>query len=444
MAMKKSEILEILNDWNFWKKDLDTGVGRTGFLKEIERLSQMNEIVVISGVRRSGKSTLLLQFCESLIKKGTRKKDILIINLEDPRFRDLNLELLNQVYEIYLTELAPGKNHYVVLDEVQVIPGWEKFARFLYENKKVHVFVTGSSSKLLASEYSTTLAGRHVDIEIFPLSFVEFLGFKGTEIKNNLDAVEQRHALKRGVKEFLEFGGFPKVTLLQNERDKNELLTSYFRDITIKDVVKRYRIKEVGKLEELAKYYLTNVSCVQSFNKTKNIIGLSLDTVERFSHYLENAYFVYFVRKFSFKTKEQILNPRKIYCIDLGLRNAVSFQFKEEMGRLAENIAFIELKRRKKDIFYWKDKQQREVDFVVREGKKIKQLVQVCWNIDDEKTREREIHALLSAMELFKLKEGLVITEDKEEEESIKGQKIRFVPLWKWLLSEAKATYERQ
>lgn len=432
--MDKREILEILNDWNFWERDIDTGIKRTCFLNKIKRYSRMNEIVVISGVRRAGKSTLLLQFCKSLIERGTNRKDILIVNLEDPRFKNLNLELLNQIYEIYLTELNPNKEQYVVLDEVQVIPGWEKFARFLYENKKVHVFVTGSSSKLLSSEYSTTLAGRHIDIEVFPLSFMEFLKFKGIEIKSNLDMTAKRHSLKRFISEFIKFGGFPKIVLLKNKDDKNNLLSSYFRDIVIKDLIKRYKIKEMEKLEELAKYYLTNISCIQSFNKTKNIIKLSLDTVERFSHYLENVCLIYFIRKFSYKKKEQILNPRKIYCIDIGLRNSVSFQFKEEKGKLAENIVFIELKRRGMDIFYWKDKKQREVDFVIRKNEKIKEIIQVCWNIEDPKTKKREINALLSAMKEFKLKNGLIITEDKENEEIIENKKIKYLPLWKWLL----------
>src|SRR3989338_11639352 len=167
--MEKMEILAILSDWNFWAKDMDTGIQRDGLLHSLTSAAKAKEIVVVKGVMRSGKSTLLLQFCKNLINSGVRKEDILIINFEDPRFSAIDLGLLNRIYETYLTELNPRHEHYVVLDEVQVVSGWEKFARFLHENKKVSVFVTGSRSKLLSSEYSTVLAGRHLDIEIKPL-----------------------------------------------------------------------------------------------------------------------------------------------------------------------------------------------------------------------------------------------------------------------------------
>ncbi|MFZ3077848.1 MAG: ATP-binding protein, partial [Candidatus Aenigmatarchaeota archaeon] len=313
--MKSSEIMEILLDWNFWKKDIDTGIERPGLISRITRLSKMNEIVVVSGARRSGKSTLLQQFCKSLMEKGVRKEDILIVNLEDPRFRELGVETLNNIYETYQTELNPKKEHYVILDEIQVVRQWERFARFLHESKKAHVFLTGSSSKLLSSEYSTVLAGRHVDMEVYPLSFREFLKFRGVEIKEKIEITSKRHEIRRLVSEFLKWGGFPKPTLLQSEQDKKELLGIYFRDILIKDIAMRHKIKNIGKLEELAKYYLSNVSSLQSFNKIKNILNLSIDTVERFSRYFSDAYLIFFVKKFSFSEKEQILNPKKVYCI---------------------------------------------------------------------------------------------------------------------------------
>ncbi len=437
--MKKSEIMDILADWNFWKTDIDAGIERPEMAERIKTLSEMNEAVVVSGVRRSGKSTLLLQFCKFLIKCGTRKEDILIVNFEDPRFRTLDMDLLNGIYEAYLTELDPQKEHYVVLDEIQAIDGWERFVRYLHENRKVHVFVTGSSSKLLASEYSTVLAGRHVDFEVYPLAFREFLRFRnGVFIKDKLDIISKRHEIKRRVSEYVRWGGFPKVSLLPKEADKKELLNTYFRDITIKDVVMRHKIKEVEKLEELAKYYLTNVSSLQSFNRIKDALNVSLDTVERFSRYLSEAYMIFFTSKFSFSKKEQLLNPKKVYCIDTGLRNAVGFVFSEDSGRLMENVVFLELKRRGSgEIFYWKGKG--EVDFVVKEGTKVGQLIQACYDIDDENTKKREVSALLEAMKELGLKNGRIITWEQEGEERFEGKgKIAYIPLWKWLLEGQK------
>lgn len=430
--MKTSEIMEILLDWNFWKKEIDTGIERAELAGKITRLSKMREITVVSGVRRSGKSTALLQFCKSLMRQGVRNEDILIVNFEDPRFKSLDIELLNKIYETYLTELNPNKEHYIVLDEVQVVNQWEKFARFLHENKKAHVFLTGSSSKLLSSEYATVLAGRHVDMEVYPLSFREFLAFKEVLLKDKMDIVSKRHEIKRFISEYLKWGGFPKPTLLEKEQDKKELLNSYFRDITIKDIAMRHRIKDIGKLEELAKYYLSNVSSLQSFNKIKNMLGISIDTVERFSRYFSDAYLIFFVKKFSFSEKEQILNPKKVYCIDTGLRNAVSFVFMKNLGRLMENTVFLELNRRGNEIFYWKGK--REIDFLIKEDLKVKQLIQVCYDIEDKEAKKRETEALLEGMEEFKLKDGLIVTWDYESEEKADKKKIIYKPLWKWLL----------
>ena len=432
--MEKSEILDVLNDWNFWRKDIDVGIRREEIVNKIKELSKAKEISVITGIRRCGKSTSLLQFCKDLINSGVKKEDILIINFEDPRLRNLNLDLLNKMYEIYLTELSPSSKHYVILDEIQIIDGWEKFARFLHENKKISVFVTGSSSKLLSSEYSTVLAGRHLDLEIKPLSFREYLFFKKIGVKNALDISQKRHEIKRAFGDYLKEGGFPKVTLANNEKDKKSLLEVYFRDIIIKDIVERYNIKEINKLNELTKYYLANVSTLQSFNNIKNVLKLNLDTVERFSYYLSSVFLLNFMKKFSYSEKEQILNPKKVYCADNGLRNSVAFVFSEDYGRLAENIVFNELNKKDVELYYWKSQKQEEVDFLVKKKQKIIKAIQVCWNIEKQGTREREVRILVKACKELKLKEGLILTEDVSLSEAIEGIKISFQPIWRWLL----------
>ena len=436
--MEKSEILDVLNDWNFWRKEIDVGIRREIIIKRIEEISKAKEIAVITGIRRCGKSTSLLQFCKDLINSGTKKEDILIVNFEDPRLNNLNLDLLNKIYEIYLTELNPSKKHYVILDEIQLIDGWERFARFLHENKKINVFVTGSSSKLLSSEYSTVLAGRHLDLEIKPLSFKEYLFFKKIEIKNDLDISQKRHEIKRAFANYLKEGGFPKVTLADKETEKRDLLNIYFRDIIIKDIVQRYNIREVNKLNDLAKYYLTNVSNLQSFNNIKNVLKLNLDTVERFSYHLSSVFLLNFVKKFSYSEKEQILNPRKVYCTDNGLRGSVAFVFSGDYGKLAENIVFNELNKKDSEIYYWKNPKQEEVDFIIKKKQKIIQAIQVCWNIEKPETKKREVGVLVKACKELKLKEGLILTEDVLSNEIIEGIKIYFQPIWKWLLKNSK------
>ena len=427
--MRRDEILKILVDWNYWGDYKDESVERGRYIENLELLLKTSEIIVIKGVRRSGKSTLMLQFIR---KSGWEEKNTLVVNFEDPRFKNLDLELLDKIYEVYQEELQPDKEHYVILDEVQEIEGWEKFARYLHEAKKVQVFVTGSSSKLLSEEYSTLLAGRHVDIEIFPLSFSEFLDFKGVSIKSRIEMMKFRHGIRKLLDEYLEFGSFPKVVLIGE--GKEELLNNYFHDILIKDVQRRFNVRETGKLEELAKYYLTNVSTLQSFNRTRKLLNLSLDTVERFSKYFSIARLIFFVPKFSFSVKEQILNPKKVYCMDTGLRNIVSFKFSEDIGRIAENVVFLNLLFRNKEIYYWKDHAGKEVDFVVKEGLKVTELIQACWRIEEEKTEKREVKSLIKAMDEFKLEEGLVITEDIDKEEIVNDKRIVYTPLWKWLV----------
>lgn len=436
MNMEKSEILDVLNDWNFWRKEIDFGIKRENIAKKINELSKAKEIIVITGIRRCGKSTSLLQFCNNLIISGIKREDILIVNLEDPRLKKPDLDLLNKIYETYLTELNPSKKHYVVLDEIQNIEGWEKFVRFLHENKNINVFVTGSSSKLLNSEYSTVLAGRHLDIQIKPLSFKEYLFFKDIEIKSSLDISNKRHEIKRSFANYLKEGGFPKVVLANKEEDKRDLLDVYFRDIIIKDIVQRYKIKDINKLNDLSKFYLTNVSTLQSFNNIKNVLKLNLDTVERFSYYLTEVFLLNFVKKFSYTEKEQILNPRKVYCADNGLRESVAFVFSEDYGRLAENLVFNALNIKDLEIYYWKSQKQEEIDFVIKKKQKIIQAIQVCWNIRKPKTKEREVETLIKGCKELNLVNGLILTEDTSSVETIEGIKISFHPVWKWLLEQ--------
>ena len=427
--MRRDEILKILVDWNYWGYYKDESVDRVRYIEDLNHLLKTGEIIVIKGVRRSGKSTLMLQFIR---KSGLEEKNTLVVNFEDPRFKNLNLELLDRIYEVYLDELQPDKEHYVILDEVQEVEGWEKFARYLHEAKKVQVFITGSSSKLLSEEYSTFLAGRHVDIEIFPLSFSEFLEFKGVSIRSRMEMVKFRHRIRKLLDEYLEFGSFPKVVLI--EEGKEELLNNYFRDILIKDVQSRFKVREPVKLEELAKYYLTNISTLQSFNRVRKLLNLSLDTVERYSTYFTVARLIFFVPKFSFSVREQILNPKKVYCMDTGLRNIMSFKFSEDLGRIVENVVFLNLLFRNKEIYYWRDKQQREVDFVLKSGLGIEQLIQVTYASSEEEIELREKKALIKASEELNCEDVRVITWDYESEEEFKGRSIKFIPLWKWLL----------
>ena len=435
--MQKDALLEILSDWNFWAKEIDTGIKREEYVKKIiDLITKTDQIVCIAGVRRCGKSTIIKQIAKELIKDSIEKENTLIVNFEDERFSKRNLETLIDIYDCYLEKVGPNAKPFVFLDEIQNVLEWERFVRGKHEKKEANIVVSGSSSKLLSAELATLLTGRHLTFNIYPLSFKEFLSFKKLQINSEIDIVTKRTEIKRLLQEYLEFGGFPEIVL---SSEKKRVLLSYFETIISRDIIERFNIRERAKIKTLAKFYLTNVSSLVTYNKVSKFIDVPLTTVERFSEYLETANLIFFIKKFSYSLKEQEKTPRKVYSIDSGLSNTIGFRFVKNFGKIMENIVLLELKKRQTfnpgiEIFYWKDYQQREVDFVLKDGEKVKQLIQVCYNMDDMNTKERELRSLLKAMDEFKLKEGVVITEDFEDEEKIDGKKVSYTPLWKWLL----------
>lgn len=435
--MDKNNIIEILQEWNFWKKDVDVGIIRQEYLKLSFRYLKPNVILSIIGPRRSGKSYLMRQLVKELINKGVDRKNILIVNFEDKRFTQFNLKLLDEIYEAYVEFLKPGEKPHIFLDEVHRIKEWERWARTFHELNKAKIIVSGSSSKLMSGELATLLTGRHLDLTMFPLGFKEFLHFKDVEIKDRLDLVSRRNEIRSFLKEYMEFGGFPEVVLTD---EKNPLLLTYFNDILTEDIERRYKVRETEGLRSLAKFYLTNISNPITFNSLKEYFNLATDTIEKFSSYFQETNLLFFLKRFSFKVREQDKSPKKIYAIDSGLVNSIGFKFSSNIGKTAENIVALQLKRYTTqdpawEMYYWKNIQHEEVDFVFKKGKEIKQLIQVCWDINEYKTKKRELKALLKASRELRCSNLLIITEDKEGEENIDKKTIKYVPLWKWLLT---------
>jgi len=433
--MDKKELIEILQEWNFWKKELDTGKERELYLEKCLRFLNVNVVVSIIGIRRSGKSYIMRQTIKKLIKKGTESKNILMVNFEDRRFAEFYPKFLDEIYETYIEFLKPDKEQFIFLDEIHNVPKWEKWVRTMHELGKGKIIISGSSSSLLTGELASILTGRHLDVFIFPLSFREFLHFKSIKIEDKLDLIAKKIEIKRALSQYIEYGGFPEVVL---SNEKKQLLLTYFDDILTKDIEKRYKLKETEKLRALARFYLTNISNTITFNSIKQFLDTTTNTIQKFSSYLEEVNMLFFVKRFSFKVKEQEKSARKLYAADVGLANAVGFRFSSNLGRIAENLVAIELRREERlgnmEIYYWQDIQKREVDFIVKKEQKIRQLIQVCWNINEYKTKEREIKALLKASKELKCANLLVITENYETEEKIDSKKVKYIPLWKWLL----------
>ncbi|MBU4306123.1 MAG: ATP-binding protein [Candidatus Omnitrophica bacterium] len=440
--MYKNEILSILKDWNDWEGRQDIGILRSVYLNRLEGLiTGSNQIITITGPRRAGKSYLMRQMARRLSEKGVRRENILFVNFEDPRFTSLDTKLLAQIYDVYKGFLSPTDTPFIFLDEVQEVSEWEKWVRTMHELKKAKIIVSGSNAHLLSRELGTLLTGRHLDLTVFPLSFAEYLMFNKVEIKGAFDTVGKEAQIDGFLHRYIEAGSFPEVTL---SAKKTEILLNYFDDLLTKDLLKRFRVRKAPAMKALIKYYFSNAANLMSFTSAGKYLQVHTNTVERFSGYFEDVYLIFLLKRFSYKVKEQEKSPRKIYCVDTGLCNSLGFRFSENIGRLAENIVFLALKRKQMlepqtELFYWKDIQHREVDFVIKEGLKVTSLIQVCWNLRDDKTKARELRSLRKAMKELNISTATIITEAMEGEEKLNGYTVKTVPLWKWLLAEEVA-----
>jgi predicted AAA+ superfamily ATPase len=372
-----------------------------------------------------------------LSDKGIKRENILFINFEDPRFTSLDTKLLSRVYDVYKGYVSSEGEPYIFLDEVQEVAGWEKWVRTMHELRKARVIVSGSNAHLLSRELGTLLTGRHLDLTVFPLSFGEYLVFNKVPVKSVFDAAGKDALIAGHLHRYIETGSFPEVTL---SAKKTEVLLNYFEDLLTKDLLKRFRVRKTPEMKALIKYYLSNAANLVTFTSTGKSLQVNTSTIERFSGYFEDVYLIFLLKRFSFKVKEQDKSPRKIYAVDTGLCNSLGFRFSENIGRLAENIVYLALKRKQIlnpqiELFYWKDIQHREVDFVIKDGLKVTNLVQVCWNMRDEKTRNRELRSLQRAMKELGVGTATIITESAEGEERPNGFTVKTIPLWKWLLA---------
>ncbi|MFH1773355.1 MAG: ATP-binding protein [Methanobacteriota archaeon] len=401
---------------------------------EIRFVGKINSII---GSRRAGKTFFIYQNINRLKTKNFKDK-IIYLNFEDERLLPIKKEELDMILEAYY-ELYPenkGKKLYIFFDEIQAAPFWQFFVRRVYDQENVELCITGSSSKLLSKEIATQLRGRTLTYFIFPYSFKEFLKAKGVTLERHLEYKPLRYKIKKLVQEYIEFGGFPEIAD-KDQTLKTKILQEYFDLIFYKDLVERYKIRNFGIVKEMLLYLINNFSSYFSTNKYYKLLKsqgkrISKNTLFTYISCMTDINSVFLVPKYG-KLKEQFANPKKVYVIDTGLINATAFKVSKDIGRLYENVVFIELKRRGKEVYYWKNKY--ECDFLVKKGEKIKEVIQVCSELTEE-NKEREINGIAEAMEEFKIKEGLIITGDFEGEEVTKGKKIVYKLLWKWLLQK--------
>lgn len=402
----------------FWRRD--TGIERTK-LAELERAAPLPHAVIISGLRRAGKSTLLAQLAHRM---GEDK--FYYVNFEDERFLGFEADDANDLYRL-LVELF-GERDIFVVDEIQNVPGWERFVRRLME-LGLKFYITGSNASLLSRELGTRMTGRYVPVELFPFSFTEFLRFREYVVPDltRLTTVDTAR-LQSYLGEYLRLGGIPEPL----KYPELPLARTLYDDVLYRDIATRYRIGGVRALKELAFTLMSNPAGLVSFNKLKDQLRLgSVNTVKNYIEYLENNWLLFTVNVYDFSVKRQQVAPKKVYAIDTGLASAVGFSFSPNTGKLLENLVFLSLRRQTREVYYYTSPGGFEVDFYLPETH---QLIQVAQNLNQPATREREVRALTDALRGLGLSRGLILADANAEPIVEDGLTVEVRSLAEWLL----------
>ncbi|MFA6336179.1 MAG: ATP-binding protein [Bacteroidales bacterium] len=366
--------------------------------------SSSSHALVITGVRRCGKSTLLAEIISRLIDS-----DYFSLNFDTPLLFDFSVNDFSRL-DAVIESFATKK---LFFDEIQLVKGWEMYVRQKFD-EGFEVTVTGSNASLLSSELATRLTGRHISFELYPFSYDEFLSFKHSARG------------KESLEQYLKKGGFPEYLKTDDEAQ----LTTLYQDIIIRDIVARYGIKEALGLQRLAMFLINNVGNRFTAGKLKQSLSVgSTSTIINWCGFIENTYLFTFVDKFSYSARAQLINPQKIYAVDTGLVNALTIKKGADKGHLLENAVFLQLRRKGNEIYYFDDKG--ECDFVVCKGGKALEVIQVCLDVNPDNI-EREVGGLTAAMNFFSVSQGRVITLNQSESINEQGRKIIVEPFWKW------------
>ena len=430
---------EIILD--FQEVSLETGVPR-----RVDVVPVIGKATVCIGVRRCGKSTFMFQLMQRLQSSGVPRQNILYLNFFDDRLHNLQHDHLGVILEAYFSLYPEKKNTekiYCFFDEIQVLSGWEPFVDRLMRTEKCEVYITGSSAQMLAREIATQMRGRALSWEMFPFSFREYLDFKGIESEGPLSA-KKRLIIQKTFDEYWDAGGFPEVAGL-DRRLRIKIHQEYFSAMLFRDLVERHDISHPKAVTDLAHRLVDNTGSLYSVNNLTGYLKslghkAPKSAVSNYLEWFEDAYALFTVRIFDASLARANTNPKKIYCIDHALVTSVSSGILLNSGHLLENLVFIALRRVTPDIFYYKSKAGREVDFIAllpsSKGEDCSRvLVQVCESMANPETRKREITALTEAMTELKLAEGTIVTRGEDERFQVEAGKISVLPAWRFLLS---------
>jgi predicted AAA+ superfamily ATPase len=407
---------------SFWMRD--TGIDREK-LAEIQQAASVPHAVIISGLRRVGKSTLLAQVAHRL-----GKDSFYYVNFEDDRFLGFKAEDADGLYQILIEVF--GDRKVFLIDEVQNIPAWERFVR-RFMDLGLKFYLTGSNASLLSRELGTRLTGRYIPIELFPFSFKEFLHFRGQALPDlQRMTTIQRAQLNSVLNAYLLAGGIPDAL----KYPELPLLRTLYDDVLYRDIAARYRIEAVTALKELAFYLISNPANLVSFNKLKEQLRLgSVNTVSSYIEYMQNSWLVFAVSLYDFSVKRQQIAPKKIYCIDTGLANTVGFNFSPNTGKLFENLVFLALRRQTSELYYYTTPGGYEVDFYLPENR---QLIQVTQHMENPVIRAREIRPLEDAVKSVKARSALILSETNGGKFDLQGVPVEMRSIADWLVTNGQ------
>ena len=389
---------------------------------DYNRYISTRQVVMVSGIRRCGKSSLLYLFKE---KMGLDEREYCYFNFDDERITR-ETEVLEQVYLLHLE--VYGTEPVFFFDEVQNVEGWERFINRMYE-KGAKIFVTGSNAKLLSSEISTSLTGRNRVLSLFPFSFPEYLRYNKAGPDTGKLSSTGKALINKEFNSYLEMGGFP---LVAKEHDL-ELINSYFQDILYRDIVSRYRLSQVDEIRQIGLFLASNTGKLFSYSTLQKISGVkSTSSIKEYLEYYRQSWLFFYLKKFDFSVRKQLMNPKKVYTVDPAVANRLGMNFSANKGRILENLVFLELLRRGKEVYYFSGKN--ECDFLVKEGIGITLAIQVTWAID-ELNRKREVSGLKEPASLYGLDQALIITAGEEGDLREDGLDIKIMPFWKWAMN---------
>ena len=383
---------------------------------------QTSEILIISGIRRCGKSVLMQQIRDRLVEKD------FFFNFDDERLANFKLDDFQKLQECFV-ELF-GEQHTYYFDEIQNIEGWERFVRRLY-NAGNKIVITGSNARMLSRELGTHLTGRYIQVEIYPFSFQEYLAMNEIPVNaKTLYTTTGRATMVKSFVKYMECGGFPKF--LQD--GSVSYLTSLYESIIYRDILTRNGLTNEKEMLELMFYLASNATKRVTYSSLGKVVGIQHpDTIKNYLEYIQQTYLISQLFRYDPSVKKQMMSPKKIYFVDNAIIKRIGFNATENNGVFLENLVFIELKRRGWDVYYYADK--KECDFIVRKGLHISDAYQVTLTMDSPQTREREIAGVREAMQAYSLSKGYILTfEGKETINFDDGTIVEVVPVWEWIL----------